>query len=56
MTRESCCAEDIITYNTLLKGYCNNNDIKGAKDSAIGAAGRFKGPIIGHVFCKGATM
>lgn len=23
---------DIITYNTLLKGYCNNNDIKGAKD------------------------
>ena len=56
MTRESCCAEDIITYNTLLKGYCNNNNIKGAKDSAIGAAGRFKRPIIGHVFCKRATM
>lgn len=25
-------AEDIITYNTLLKGYCQKGDIKGAKD------------------------
>lgn len=33
-------AQDIITYNTLLKGYCSKNDIKGAKDSQPHERGR----------------
>jgi len=34
-------AKDIITYNTLLKGYCNKNDIKGAKEESLGVVVRF---------------